>query len=235
MGTRSKKIIFLPMKEDSVNNIALRHSLELRDISDLKLLTSISSLKITKLKNYVLPKYRFYIWENTNSEGMGSLKPLFRVPQTANHPPSIAEHLVSRGTHWKLKGNLYPTLLCCLQDHNINNWNKLYLSWSVDVEKRFVSNTEWFLCFVDKTIFHLFMSWIYNFFLYTCKSNIKITVSNRLSLPSYKNQFKTKDQIISTVSVFLTQYLESHRYIKTLLNHCMFLPNTRFWTICLRL
>lgn len=47
------------MKEDSVNNIALRHSLELRDISDLKLLTSISSLKITKLKNYVLPKYRF--------------------------------------------------------------------------------------------------------------------------------------------------------------------------------
>lgn len=59
MGTRSKKIIFLPMKEDSVNNIALRHSLELRDISDLKLLTSISSLKITKLKNYVLPKYRF--------------------------------------------------------------------------------------------------------------------------------------------------------------------------------
>lgn len=60
MGTGSKKnIIFLPMKEDSVNNIALRHSLELRDISNLKLLTSISSFNIAKLKNYILTKYRF--------------------------------------------------------------------------------------------------------------------------------------------------------------------------------
>lgn len=52
----------------------------------------------------------------------------------------------------------------------------------MNVKKWLISDTEWFLCFVNESGLHFFMPRIYNFSFYTLQTDIKIAISNWLCL-----------------------------------------------------